>query len=161
LALLASAAAIFAFKERATAIAQRNYAVSAEVATVANALYASNPALARQLSLAAFRLARSPEAYGSLLNATGKPIAGQPAGNTPAFDEAAFNADGSMLATSSTDTVQLWHVNAADPTKPTAAATFHGSPAIKRIPELQFSGSSKLAGIVLRCDYCAWSRMSC
>ncbi len=136
LALAASAAALFAFKERATAITQRNSAVSAEVATVANQLYASNPALARQLSLAAFNLAPSPEAYGSLLNATGKPIAGQLDGI--GLNGVAFNADGSMLATSSTDAVQLWHINAADPTSPTAVTTIHSTRATNSSPQLWF-----------------------
>ena len=98
LTLIASTAAAVAFHERATAqaatsvaIDQRDEAVSAEAATVANQLYASNPALAGQLSLAAFKLARSPEAYGSLLNATATPLAGgshqppipTPRGSTP------------------------------------------------------------------------------
>ena len=149
LALLASTTALFFFKERATAIAQRNYAVSAEVATVANELYATNSALARQLSLAAFQLAPSPEAYGSLLNATGTPIAGQVAGSTVAFDGEAFNADGSMLATSSTNAVQLWHVNAADPTHPTAVTTIHSTRAINSSPELLFNpGRSTILAVL-------------
>jgi WD domain, G-beta repeat len=138
LALVASTAALYAFNERATAIAQRTYAVSAEAATVANALYASDPALAKQLSLAAFKLAPSPEAYGSLLNATGKPIPGQLGANVPGFDAEVFNADGSMLATSSSDAVQLWHVSAADPTNPTALPTIHSTRAINSGPQLWF-----------------------
>ena len=149
LALIASTAAIFAFRERATAqaatsvaIAQRNQAVSAEVATEANQFYASNPALAGQLSLAAFQLApNSPEAYGSLLNATVKPLAGQ-LEPLPNPDAQVFNADGSMLATSSTDAVQLWHVNATDPTDPTLVTTIRSTRAIDSTPQLWFDPSN-------------------
>jgi hypothetical protein len=138
LALAASTAALIAFNESATVQAQRNYAQSAVVAAVANALYASNPALAKQVSLAAYNLAHSPEAYGSLLNATGKPIAGQLAPDIPGSYAEVFNADGSMLATSSADAVQLWHVKATDPTDPTTLTTIHSTRAIKSGPQLWF-----------------------
>jgi hypothetical protein len=155
LALIASGAALFAFHEKGTAqaatslaIAQRNQAVSAEVATVANQLYASDPALAGQLSLTAYKLAPSPEAYGSLLNATVKPLAGQLA-TTPVYDAEVFNADGSMLATSSTDAVQLWHVNAADPIHPTLVTTIRSTRAIDSTPLLWFDpGNSATLAIL-------------
>ena len=155
LALIASTAAVWAFHERTTAqtatsvaIAQRNQAVSAEVATVANQLYASNPALAGQLSLAAFKLAHSPEAYGSLMNATAKPLAGQLAA-IPGSDAEVFNANGSMLATTSTDGVQLWHVNAADPTHPTLVTTIRSTRGIDSSPQLWFDpGSSAILAIL-------------
>jgi len=149
LALVASAAALIAFKENATVQAQRNYAQSAVVAAVANALYASNPVLAKQVSLAAYNLAPSPEAYGSLLNATGKLIAGQLGANIPGVHAEVFNADGSMLATSSADALQLWHVNATDPTNPTAVATIHsGRPANSSL-QLWFNPSRSTMLVIL------------
>lgn len=155
LALIASTAAIFAFRERATAqadtrvaIAQRNQAVSADVATVANQLYASKPAMAGQLSLAALNLAYSPEAYGSLLNATARPLAGQVA-PIPDSEAEVFNADGSMLATSSAAAVQLWHVSAADPTNPTLVTTIRGTSAIDGSPRVWFDpGNSAILAIL-------------
>ncbi len=155
LALIASTAAVWAFHERATAqaatsvaIAQRNQALSADVATSANQFYASNPALAGQLSLAAYHLAPTPEAYGSLLNATAKPLAGQVA-PIPDTDAEVFNADGSMLATSSAAAVQLWHVSAADPTDPTLVTTIRSTRAIDSSPQLWFDpGNSAILAIL-------------
>jgi WD40 repeat protein len=148
LTALAVVFSILAVRERNSAIRERNQAVSADVATVANQLYTSNPALAGQLSLAAFKLAPSPEAYGSLLNATAKPLAGQLA-PIPDSDEEAFNADGSMLATSSTGGVQLWHVNAADPTSPTLVTTIRSTHAITSSPQLWFDpGNSTILAIL-------------
>jgi hypothetical protein len=145
-ASLAAAGIFYSLKQ--TADQQRNLATSAAVATAANQLYASNPALARQLSLAAFQLAPSPEAYGSLLNATVKPLAGQ-LNTTPGTDAEVFNADGSMLATSSTDAVQLWHVNAADPLDPTLVTTIHSARAIHSSPQLWFDpGNSTILAVL-------------
>lgn len=148
LTALAVVFSILAVRERNNAIRERNQAVSAEVATVANQLYGSNPALAGQLSLAAFKLAPSPEAYGSLLNGTAKPLADQLA-PIPDSDAEAFNADGSMLATSSTDGVQLWQVNAADPTNPTLVTTIRSTHAINSSPQLWFDpGNSTILAIL-------------
>ena len=139
---------ILAVRERNSAIRERNQAVSADVASVANQLYPSSPALAGQLSLAAFKLAPSPEAYGSLLNVTAKPLAGQLA-PIPGSDAEGFNADGSMLATSSTDGVQLWHINGADPTGPTLVTTIRSTHAINSSPKLWFDpGNSTILAIL-------------
>jgi Novel STAND NTPase 1/WD domain, G-beta repeat len=155
LTLIASTAAGVAFYERATAqaatsvaIDQRDEAVSAEAATVANQLYASNPALAGQISLAAFKLARSPEAYGSLLNATATPLADRLAATPDSYAEA-FNADNSMMATSAKDAVQLWHVNAADPAHPTLVTTISSTRAVGTSPELWFDpGNSAILAVL-------------
>jgi hypothetical protein len=125
LALLASGTAFFGFREQAsarasaaTAIAQRNRAVSAAAAIEADALFGSNDGLAAQISLAAYKLAPTPEAYGSILNATKRILSGQPFTGSTAINMAAFNATGSTLETGSTDTLQLWRINPATPTVP-------------------------------------------
>jgi WD40 repeat protein len=134
LALLASGAAAFGLIERATAqasaaaaIAQRNSALSVAVATEANALYSSDPGLAAQLSLAAYKLVPTPDAYGSLINATGRRLAGQSAGTSAGPNVLAFNSAGSMLAVSTTGTVQLWRINPSNLTDPTLLSTFRGA----------------------------------
>ena len=54
---------------------QRDVAVSRQVAEQALELRATNPALAAQLALAAYRLAPTPEARGSLLSTFATPYA--------------------------------------------------------------------------------------
>lgn len=134
LALLASGAAAFGLIEResveasaAAAIARGNNALSVAVATEANALYSTDPGLAAQLSLAAYRLVPTPEAYGSLINSTGKRLAGQSVGTTAGLKVLAINSAGSMLAVGSTGTLQLWRINPANMTDPTLLSTFYGA----------------------------------
>ena len=145
LVLVASTAAVIATREggiattqRNAAEAQRNNAQSAVIAGTADALYASNPVLAEQVSLAAYRLAPTPEAYGSLLNATARPIPGQLVGSTIAFNSLSFNGDGSMLATTSTDAIQLWRVNQTDLTSPNLVSTIRSTETVKSSPQVWF-----------------------
>jgi hypothetical protein len=149
LALVASTAAIVATNERATAQAQRNraeaqrnIAQSAVIAGTADALYTSNPLLAEQVSLAAYRLAPTPEAYGSLLNATARSITGQLIGRTATFNSVSFNGDGTMLATTSTDAIQLWRVNPTDPTSPGRVSTIRSTKAVNSTPRVWFRPGS-------------------
>jgi WD40 repeat protein len=149
LALVASTAAAIATNEQAaaqaqrnSAEAQRNNAQSAVNAGTADTLYASNPVLAEQVSLAAYRLAPTPEAYGSLLNATAKPIPGQLIGRTTTFNSVSFNGDGSMLATTSTDAIQLWHVTPTDPTTPHLVSTIQSTKAVTSSPRVWFRPGS-------------------
>jgi hypothetical protein len=154
LALAASTAALYARNENVTVQAQRNYAQSALIAATADALYADKPGVARQVSLAAYELAPSPEAYGSVLNAMGKPIDSQLTNGNLGFNQVAFNADGSMLATGSADAVDLWRINPADPVSPTAAATIRSSRAIKSKPWLWFDPGRST---VLAISYAGWT----
>lgn len=125
LALLASGTAFFGFREQAsanasaaTAIAQLNRALSAAAGTEADTLYTTNFGLAAQVGLAAYKLAPTPEAYGSMLNATGQILSGQPFTANSFTNTVAFNSAGSTLETGSADTLQLWHIKSADPTEP-------------------------------------------
>jgi hypothetical protein len=144
LALLATGTAAFGFKERssaqasaATAIAERNGALSAAAAAEANALYSSkNPGSAAQLSLAAYRLSATPEAYGSVLNATAKLLAGQTGTTNTLPNTVAFNSAGSTLATGSVDTLQLWRVTSAHLTSPDLLRTTHGTSVANTIIEV-------------------------
>jgi energy-coupling factor transporter ATP-binding protein EcfA2 len=74
LILALTAAGIAVFQQR-TAQRQRDEAVSRRVAEQATGLRAANPALAAQLGLAAFRLAPTVEAHGSLLSTFANPYA--------------------------------------------------------------------------------------
>jgi hypothetical protein len=68
LVLLTATAAGVAVKSQQTIRDQRNAALSEKVANDATALRATNPALAAQLSVAAYRLDPTPGARGSLLS---------------------------------------------------------------------------------------------
>jgi WD40 repeat protein len=119
LAVATSVVAVVAVVQGAAAISQRNRALSAAAGSYADTLYTSNPSLAAQLSLAAYRLAPTPEAFGSVLNATGKILSGQAASTGVFSNIIAFNSTGSTLETGSADILQIWHVNPAKPTEPT------------------------------------------
>jgi len=145
LTIISAGAAAFGLIERASAqasaavaSAQRNRAVSVAAATEADALYGSNYGLAAQVSLAAYKLAATPEAYGSLINATGKLLAGQLAGNDIDINMMAINSAGSVLAVGSDNTLQLWRIAPADLTDPTFMNTIHLHPITDSIPHVWF-----------------------
>ncbi|MGH3837074.1 MAG: TIR domain-containing protein, partial [Pseudonocardiaceae bacterium] len=108
LALVAAGIAVF---QQRTAQRQRDEAVSRQVAEQATGLRTTNPALAAQLSLAAYRLSPTTEARGSLLSTFANPYATRLTGHTSDVYEVAFSPDGQTLATSSGDmTVRLWDI---------------------------------------------------
>ncbi|GAA2629840.1 XRE family transcriptional regulator [Streptomyces vastus] len=109
LLVLASTTAVFAVRAQRAADRQRDAASSQRAADRAAALRAANPALAAQLSLAAYRLSPTPEARGSLLSTFATPYATQLPGQASAVTTMAFSADGRVLTTGDSDrTVRLW-----------------------------------------------------
>ncbi|MFC6023163.1 helix-turn-helix domain-containing protein [Plantactinospora solaniradicis] len=105
--------------------AERNIAVSGKVANEATALRTTNPALAGQLSLAAYRLAPTPEAAGSLLSTAANPYFTRLTGHTSAVYAAVFGPDGRTLVTASSDhSARLWEVG--DSHHPVPVATLVG-----------------------------------
>jgi hypothetical protein len=103
LLVLALVAAVFAFNQKRVAEHQRDITVSRQVAGQAAELRATNPALAAQLGLAAYRLWPTVEARGSLFSTFANPYATRLTSSTGEVLSVAFSPDGHTLATASFD----------------------------------------------------------
>ncbi|WP_225859463.1 nSTAND1 domain-containing NTPase [Streptomyces albicerus] len=125
LLLTVSATTVYALRAQNTATQQRNIALSQKVAQQATALRSANPALATQLSLAAYRLAPTTEARGGLLSTFATPYATRLAGHTDNVNAVAYRPDSRTLVTGSNDdTARLWNIT--DPHRPRPLATLNG-----------------------------------
>lgn len=147
-ATVAGFLAVVASQQKATATQQRDMAVSRQVAIEAGQLRASDPALAMQLSLAAYQVAPTAEARTSLLEATGGPPVTRMLGPTAAaMNAVAYSPDHALLAAGSADgTVRLWNV--ARPAAPAALGTPLVAPTPGSVTSVAFSpdGLTLVAG---------------
>ncbi|MFJ6386863.1 XRE family transcriptional regulator [Streptomyces sp. NPDC091972] len=114
LVVVASTTAVFAVRAQRAADRQRDAAGSQRAAEKAMALRASDPALAAQVALAAYRLSPTPEARGTLLSTFATVYATQLPDWTSTATTMAFSADSRVLATGDSDrTVRLWRASDA------------------------------------------------
>jgi WD40 repeat protein/transcriptional regulator with XRE-family HTH domain len=148
LLVLTVALAGYAFQQRGAAAAQRHEAVTARdeaisrlVAGRADRLRTSDPALAMQLSLVAFRVAPTAEARSSLLDAPVGPAVTRLLGFTNAVQAVVFSPDRRLLAATGLDgRVRLW--DTGGDAMPVLVATLDGSP--KGLFALAFSPDGRL-----------------
>ncbi len=125
LLVLAVVAAGIAVIQQRAAQHQRDVAVSRQVAGQALELRGTNPALAAQLALTAYRLAPTTEARSSLLSISANPYVTRLTGHTGTVFSVAFSPDGHTLATGGYDeTARLWDIG--DPYHPTLLSTLTG-----------------------------------
>jgi WD domain, G-beta repeat len=112
LLVFAVVAAGIALIQQRAAERQRDVALSRQVAGQATELRVTNPALAAQLGLAAYRLVPTTEARSSLLSTVGNLGTTRLTGHTTPVRSVAFGPNGRTLATASTDTTaRLWETN--------------------------------------------------
>jgi WD40 repeat protein/transcriptional regulator with XRE-family HTH domain len=107
----------YSFQQRATAGAARDDADSREVALMAGQLRGADVPLAAQLSVAAYGIARTPEADASLLESSGTPSAAQLTDAPDAVQAVSLSPRHTLLAVAAADgTLRLWNV--ASPSHP-------------------------------------------
>ncbi len=112
LLVFAVTATVYAVRAQTTATDQRNSALAQKLAGQAQEMRGTNPALAAQLALAAYRLDPSPEARSSVLIMFATPYATRLTGHTGRVNTVALRPDGQVLATASWDgTARLWDVH--------------------------------------------------
>ncbi|WP_329359249.1 nSTAND1 domain-containing NTPase [Streptomyces sp. NBC_01483] len=117
LLLLASTAAVVAFQQRSLARSDRDRAVAEQVVAEARQVSVTDPSLAAQLYLTAYRLRSSPDAAAGLLNTQNLPLSTVLSGHIQAVYAVAFSPNGRLLATGAGDnTIRLWSL--ANPTRP-------------------------------------------
>ncbi|TDV56240.1 helix-turn-helix domain-containing protein [Actinophytocola oryzae] len=122
LLVLAATATVVAVRGQEEARAERNAAIAGRVVGEANALRATDPGLAAQLALAAYRLTPGPESVGSLLSSTNGPYADRLTGHRDDVMAVAFSGDGTTMVTGSVDgVVKVW--DTAERHRPRLAAT--------------------------------------
>ncbi|WP_442792269.1 nSTAND1 domain-containing NTPase [Amycolatopsis sp. NBC_01307] len=125
LLVFAVGATAYAVRAESTATGQRNSALAQKVAGQALAMRATNPALAAQLALAAYRLDPAADARGAVLGVFATPYSTRLTGHTGRINTVALRPDGQVLATASWDgTARLWDVH--DPHHPAPLATLSG-----------------------------------
>lgn len=131
LSLLTATTTVVAVQAQQAAARQRNEILSQKTASDAAALRTTNPALAAQLGLAAYRLAPTTEARSTLLSTFATPYATRLTGHTDYLHQVAFSRDGHTLATASADrTARLWDVRDRRRTDPLGTVTGHAGPVV-------------------------------
>jgi WD40 repeat protein/transcriptional regulator with XRE-family HTH domain len=105
----------YAWQQRSDTGQQRNQANSRQDAAEAMGLRNQDPTLAEQLSLAAYRMAPTTQARGSLLTSSAAPLAARLMGPSDTVQSVALSPSHRLLAVAAADgTVRLWNVARPD-----------------------------------------------
>ena len=127
LAVAASLAAVFAFRQEsnaraatARALQSRDKAITAAVTSASVQLAPTDPSLSAQLALTAYRMDPTPEAASRLISTENTPLDTRLPGPRGAVYTVAYSPDGHMLAAGNVNQklVRLWDVS--DPSRPVA-----------------------------------------
>ncbi|MFI2765251.1 hypothetical protein ACH5A3_41585 [Streptomyces echinatus] len=127
LAVVASLAAVFAFRQEshardaaAQALRARDQAINAAVTSASVQLAPTDPSLSAQLALTAYRMDPTPEAASRLITTENTPLDTRLPGMRGAVSTVAYSPDGHMLAAGNGQQhlVRLWDVS--DPGRPVA-----------------------------------------
>ena len=142
LLLVAVGATWYAVRAERVTAAQRNAALAQKVATQVLGLRGTDPALARQLALAAFRLDPTAETRSSLLSSVAGPRTTVVTVGT-ALKAVAYSPDGGLLAGAGEGrSVHVWRLSSAHDPRPVAEITGRS----ERVEWLAFSpDGSRLA----------------
>jgi WD40 repeat protein/transcriptional regulator with XRE-family HTH domain len=112
LVLITVGLAGYAFQQRHMATIAKNLAESRSVAVEAEQVRPDDPALAGQLSLAAYRITHSSGALASLLESSGEPMAARKFDSNRAVQSVALSPNGNLLAVAAADgTLRLLNVS--------------------------------------------------
>ena len=110
--LVAAGLAGYAFRQRQLATTAKDEAESRTVAIEANEVRPEDPALAAQLSLAAYRIWPSSGALASLLESSGAPAGARMFNSDGVVQAVAVSGDHRLLAVAAADgTLRLWRVS--------------------------------------------------
>ncbi|SEH00691.1 WD40 repeat [Nonomuraea solani] len=109
LVLLTVTATGLALRGQRTLTEERDMAVSRQLAADADRLRGSDPGLAAQIALTAYRVAPTVEARSSLLSAYGGPSVTRLLGPAGVPRRMAFSSDGRLMATADA-TLRLWRI---------------------------------------------------
>ena len=121
--LIAAGTTTFALVQRSSSAAARDRALSQRIANQAADVRTGNPSIAAQLSLVAYRTAKTPEARGNVLSSFngGDGVVTRYIAQTKAIGALAYSPDSRLIATGSDDwTVAIW--DAAHPARLTPLA---------------------------------------
>ena len=134
----------YSYQQRMAAASAREVADSREVAVEAGQVRGQNTPLAAQLSLAAYGIARTPEALASVLESSGTPSAARLTDSSDVVESVSLNPSRSLLAVAAADgTLRLWNV--ARPGRPASI----GGPLVSHLASPLYTTAISPDGTVL------------